>query len=132
MAKKTDSRWLACRPARALVAAEGKHESSQHFAPPLWGRLRRLSALVRCKPTDCVRQPLKIFAPHHYKREGFPVPLSPYTGRGLNIEMYRAGVIGATKKIAPGERHGIVAGPQGVQPETAAWETGARHARREE
>jgi hypothetical protein len=128
MAKMTDSLRLACRPARDLAAVETKVESSQHVAPPLWGRTQ---ALMRCKPTYSASQPPKVFAPHHYRREGFPVPLSPYTGRGLNIEMYRAGVIGATEKIAPGERHGIVAGPQGVQPQTAAWATGARHARRE-
>jgi hypothetical protein len=127
----TDSIWPARRPAGALMAAEGKDEPSQHVAPPLWGRPVAISALVRCKPTFCASQPLKIFAPHHYRHEGFPVPLSPYTGKGMKIEMYRAGVIGATKEIDPGEPDGIVACPTGDQPQTAAWATGARHARRD-
>jgi hypothetical protein len=122
---------LTARSMRVLAAAEWIGESSQHVATPLWRQPLALSAGVRCKRAYSTSRPAKVFAPHHYRREGFPVPLSPYTGRALQIEKHRAGMIGTKVKIAPGERHGIVVRTLGDQPVTAAWATGARHARSE-
>jgi signal transduction histidine kinase len=39
---------------------------------------------------------------------GIPVPVSPYTGMGLKIMKYRAGMIGAKFEIAPNEPRGTV------------------------
>jgi PAS domain S-box-containing protein len=49
--------------------------------------------------------------------EGFREPLSPYTGMGLKIMKYRAGMIGADFEIAPNEPHGTVVRVMGEQPE---------------
>ena len=51
--------------------------------------------------------------------EGFREPLSPYTGMGLKIMKYRAGMIGADFEIAPNEPHGTVVRVMGEQPEAA-------------
>jgi PAS domain S-box-containing protein len=52
--------------------------------------------------------------------EGFRVPTSPYTGMGLKIMKYRAGMIGAKFEIAPNEPRGTVVRVSGEQPLTAA------------
>jgi PAS domain S-box-containing protein len=59
--------------------------------------------------------------------EGFHLPTSPYTGMGLKIMKYRAGMIGAKFEIAPNEPRGTVVRVTGEQPLTAAPATGARH-----
>jgi PAS domain S-box-containing protein len=48
--------------------------------------------------------------------EGFREPISPYTGMGLKIMKYRAGMIGANFEIAPNEPHGTVVRVTGEQP----------------
>ena len=40
--------------------------------------------------------------------EGFRLPMSPYTGMGLKIMQYRAGIIGAKFEIAPNVPRGTV------------------------
>jgi PAS domain S-box-containing protein len=59
--------------------------------------------------------------------EGFCAPASPYTGMGLKIMKYRAGMIGAKFEIAPNEPRGTVVRVTGQQPLTAAFKAGARH-----
>ena len=59
--------------------------------------------------------------------EGFHLPTSPYTGMGLKIMKYRAGMIGAKFEIAPNAPRGTVVRVTGEQPLTAAPATGARH-----
>ncbi len=61
--------------------------------------------------------------------EGFHAPSSPYSGMGLKIMKYRAGMIGARFEISPHEPHGTVVRIEGEQPLTAAFATGARHLR---
>ena len=62
--------------------------------------------------------------------EGFREPLSPYTGMGLKIMKYRAGMIGADFEIAPNEPHGTVVRVMGEQPEAADLSpSGPRHLR---
>jgi PAS domain S-box-containing protein len=51
--------------------------------------------------------------------EGFREPMSPYTGMGLKIMKYRAGMIGADFDIAPNEPHGTVVRVMGEQPAAA-------------
>jgi len=63
--------------------------------------------------------------------EGFRAPMSPYSGMGLKIMQYRAGMIGATFAIAPEPPHGTVVCVAGEQPLTAVSATGARHLRSE-
>ncbi len=63
--------------------------------------------------------------------EGFHPPLSPYTGMGLKIMKYRAGMIGARFEITPNEPRGTVVRIAGEQPLTAARGTGARQLRSE-
>jgi PAS domain S-box-containing protein len=63
--------------------------------------------------------------------EGFRPPMSPYTGMGLKIMKYRAGMIGAKFEIAANEPRGTVVRVTGEQPLTAAFTTGARHLRSE-
>jgi PAS domain S-box-containing protein len=63
--------------------------------------------------------------------EGFRLPMSPYTGMGLKIMKYRAGMIGAKFEIAPNEPRGTVVRVTGEQPLTAAYTNGARHLRSE-
>jgi PAS domain S-box-containing protein len=64
--------------------------------------------------------------------EGFHLPTSPYTGMGLKIMKYRAGMIGAKFEIAPNEPRGTVVRVTGEQPLTAAPATGGRHLLRSE
>jgi PAS domain S-box-containing protein len=52
--------------------------------------------------------------------EGFRPPTSPYSGMGLKIMKYRAGMIGATFEIAPNEPRGTVVRVIGEQPQTVA------------
>jgi PAS domain S-box-containing protein len=52
--------------------------------------------------------------------EGFREPTSPYTGMGLKIMKYRAGMIGADFEIAPNEPRGTVVRVMGEQPAAAA------------
>jgi signal transduction histidine kinase len=59
--------------------------------------------------------------------EGFRMPMSPYSGMGLKIMQYRAGIIGAKFEIAPNVPRGTVVRVTGEQPLTAAITTGARH-----
>jgi PAS domain S-box-containing protein len=59
--------------------------------------------------------------------EGICTPASPYTGMGLKIMKYRAGMIGAKFQIAPSEPRGTVVRVTGEQPPTAAFKAGARH-----
>jgi PAS domain S-box-containing protein len=61
--------------------------------------------------------------------DGFCQPASPYSGMGLKIMKYRAGMIGATFEIAPNEPQGTVVRVMGDQPLTAAIGSGARTAR---
>jgi PAS domain S-box-containing protein len=63
--------------------------------------------------------------------EGFRPPMSPYTGMGLKIMKYRAGMIGARFEIASNEPRGTVVRVTGEQPLTAAVTAGARHLRSE-
>ena len=63
--------------------------------------------------------------------EGFHLQTSPYTGMGLKIMKYRAGMIGAKFEIAPNEPRGTVVRIAGEQPLTAACGTGARQLRSE-
>jgi PAS domain S-box-containing protein len=51
--------------------------------------------------------------------EGFRAPMSPYSGMGLKIMKYRAGMIGAKFEIAPNEPRGTVVRVTGEQPLTA-------------
>ncbi len=51
--------------------------------------------------------------------EGFHPPTSPYSGMGLKIMKYRAGMIGATFEIAPNEPRGTVVRVMGEQPTVA-------------
>jgi two-component system, NarL family, sensor histidine kinase UhpB len=62
--------------------------------------------------------------------EGFRPPTSPYTGMGLKIMQYRAGMIGASFEIAPNEPRGTVVRVTGEQPLAAASD-GARQSRSE-
>jgi PAS domain S-box-containing protein len=48
--------------------------------------------------------------------EGFCAPMSPYSGMGLKIMKYRAGMIGAKFEIAPIEPRGTVVRVTGEQP----------------
>src|SRR6266404_3549669 len=59
--------------------------------------------------------------------EGICLQTSPFTGMGLKIMKYRAGMIGARFEIAPNEPRGTVVRVTGEQPLTAAPATGARH-----
>jgi len=52
--------------------------------------------------------------------EGFSMPASLYSGMGLKIMKYRAGMIGAKFEIAPNEPHGTVVRVSGDQPLIAA------------
>ena len=52
--------------------------------------------------------------------EGFHPPTSPYSGMGLKIMKYRAGIIGATFEIAPNEPRGTVVRVMGEQPQALA------------
>jgi PAS domain S-box-containing protein len=52
--------------------------------------------------------------------EGFHPPTSPYSGMGLKIMKYRAGMIGATFEIAPNEPRGTVVRVMGEQPQSVA------------
>jgi two-component system, NarL family, sensor histidine kinase UhpB len=52
--------------------------------------------------------------------EGFHVPLSPYTGMGLKIMKYRAGMIGANFEISPHEPRGTVVRVTGEQLQTTS------------
>ena len=52
--------------------------------------------------------------------EGFHPPTSHYSGMGLKIMKYRAGMIGAKFEIAPGEPRGTVVRVVGEQPQTTA------------
>jgi signal transduction histidine kinase len=52
--------------------------------------------------------------------EGFRMPTSPYTGMGLKIMKYRAGMIGAKFEIAPNQPRGTVVRVMGEQPLIAA------------
>jgi signal transduction histidine kinase len=63
--------------------------------------------------------------------EGFRLPASPYSGMGLKIMKYRAGMIGARFEIAPNEPRGTVIRITGEQPLTASAPTGTRHLRSE-
>lgn len=63
--------------------------------------------------------------------EGFRLPASPYSGMGLKIMKYRAGMIGAKFEIAPNEPRGTVVRITGEQPLTASALTGTRHLRSE-
>jgi PAS domain S-box-containing protein len=58
--------------------------------------------------------------------EGFDAPVSPYSGMGLKIMKYRAGMIGAKFEIAPNEPHGTVVRITGEQTLTAAVSADAR------
>ena len=62
--------------------------------------------------------------------EGFHPPTSPYSGMGLKIMQYRAGIIGASFEIAPNEPRGTVVRVTGEQPLAAASD-GARQSRSE-
>ena len=62
--------------------------------------------------------------------EGFRPPTSPYSGMGLKIMQYRAGIIGASFEIAPNEPRGTVVRVTGEQPLAASSE-GARQSRSE-
>ncbi len=64
--------------------------------------------------------------------EGFHLPASPYSGMGLKIMKYRAGMIGARFEIGPNEPRGTVVRVTGEQSLTAAVPTGAGHLRSEE
>ncbi len=61
--------------------------------------------------------------------DGFCPPTSPYSGMGLKIMKYRAGMIGAKFEITPNEPRGTVVRVTGDQPLTAAIGSGARTAR---
>jgi PAS domain S-box-containing protein len=62
--------------------------------------------------------------------EGFREPLSPYTGMGLKIMKYRAGMIGADFEIAPNQPRGTVVRVMGEQPAAADLSpSGPRHLR---
>ncbi len=52
--------------------------------------------------------------------EGFHPPTSPYSGMGLKIMKYRAGMIGAKFEIAPNEPRGTVVRVMGEQPQSVA------------
>jgi PAS domain S-box-containing protein len=52
--------------------------------------------------------------------EGIHLPTSPYTGMGLKIMRYRAGMIGAKFEITPNEPRGTVVRVTGEQPSTLA------------
>jgi PAS domain S-box-containing protein len=64
--------------------------------------------------------------------EGFRPPMSLYTGMGLKIMTYRAGMIGAKFEIAPNEPRGTVVRVTGEQPLTATVTTGVCHLRSEQ
>ena len=55
----------------------------------------------------------------------FTLPTSPYSGMGLKIMKYRAGMIGAKFEIAPNEPRGTVVRVTGRTTLTAAHATGA-------
>jgi PAS domain S-box-containing protein len=59
--------------------------------------------------------------------EGFHPPTSPYTGMGLKIMKYRAGMIGATFEIAPNEPRGTVVRVMGEQPTVAGLQPARVH-----
>jgi PAS domain S-box-containing protein len=63
--------------------------------------------------------------------EGFHPPTSPYTGMGLKIMRYRAGMIGARFEIAPNEPRGTVVRITGEQPLAASGQD-ARQSRSEQ
>jgi two-component system sensor kinase FixL len=52
--------------------------------------------------------------------EGFHPPMSHYSGMGLKIMRYRAGIVGAKFEISPIEPRGTVVRVMGEQPQTAA------------
>jgi hypothetical protein len=59
--------------------------------------------------------------------EGFHPPTSPYSGMGLKIMKYRAGMIGATFEIAPNEPRGTVVRVMGEQPTVAGLQPARVH-----
>jgi signal transduction histidine kinase len=63
--------------------------------------------------------------------EGICMPASPYSGMGLKIMKYRAGMIGAKFEIAPIEPRGTVVRITGEQPLTASAPIGTRLLRSE-
>jgi len=63
--------------------------------------------------------------------DGFCLPTSPYSGMGLKIMKYRAGMIGAKFEIAPNTPRGTVVRVMGDQPLMATTGSGARSARSE-
>jgi PAS domain S-box-containing protein len=63
--------------------------------------------------------------------DGFCPPTSPYSGMGLKIMKYRAGMIGAQFEIARNEPHGTVVRVAGAQPRAASIATGDRPTRSE-
>jgi len=63
--------------------------------------------------------------------EGIRLPLSPYTGMGLKIMRYRAGMIGAHFEILPHEPRGTVVRVTGEQPEGGRLTSGASTLRSE-
>jgi PAS domain S-box-containing protein len=63
--------------------------------------------------------------------EGIRVPLSPYTGMGLKIMKYRAGMIGAQFEIAPNDPRGTVVRVTGEQPDGGRLTSGAGKLRSE-
>jgi two-component system, NarL family, sensor histidine kinase UhpB len=63
--------------------------------------------------------------------EGFRPPTSPYSGMGLKIMQYRAGIIGASFEIALNEPRGTVVRVAGEQPLAAASTDSARQSRSE-
>jgi PAS domain S-box-containing protein len=63
--------------------------------------------------------------------EGIRVPMSPYTGMGLKIMKYRAGMIGAQFEIAPNEPRGTVVRVTGEQPDGGRLTSGSGKLRSE-
>jgi two-component system, NarL family, sensor histidine kinase UhpB len=63
--------------------------------------------------------------------EGFLPPTSPYSGMGLKIMQYRAGIIGASFEIALNEPRGTVVRVAGEQPLATVSTDGARQSRSE-
>jgi PAS domain S-box-containing protein len=59
--------------------------------------------------------------------EGFRPPKAPYSGMGLKIMKYRAGMIGAKFEIGPNEPRGTAVRVRGEQPLTAAVTAAGRH-----
>jgi signal transduction histidine kinase len=63
--------------------------------------------------------------------EGIQLPMSPYSGMGLKIMRYRAGMIGAQFEIAPHEPRGTVVRVTGEQLEGGRMTSGAAKLRSE-